>query len=179
MEWAKRFWLLWGVAPPDSLKYKKGQEIYDFIEVLLQEKDAEIEYVVMKKEAEIGEKAYDFYMKEILPAKIAEVKKEYEEKLAEKDAEIARARKEGEWFDSYNGKLWSTAIQKCFEAPFVEVAMQHLLSVVYKSAKSEGYQECLEEIRKAIFTNEVSIQGLGNKNRILKFLAALKTRKKK
>lgn len=43
---------------------------------------------------------------------------------------------EKEWKDSYQGKLWSTAVQKCFEAPFVEVAIQHLLFTISKKQKS-------------------------------------------
>ena len=35
-----------------------------------------------------------------------------------------------DWKDSYKSKLWSSAVQKCFEAPFVEVAIQHLLQTI-------------------------------------------------
>lgn len=44
---------------------------------------------------------------------------------------------EAEEFDNYRGKLWSTAIQKCWEAPFPLVAMQYLLQRVYTKAKEE------------------------------------------
>lgn len=42
-----------------------------------------------------------------------------------------------DWKDSYKGKLWSTAVQKCFEAPFIEVAMQHLLHRIDQQHKAE------------------------------------------
>lgn len=45
--------------------------------------------------------------------------------------------------DSYQGKLWSTAIQKCFEAPFVEVAMQHLLRTVAATERQRGVRDYL------------------------------------
>lgn len=44
---------------------------------------------------------------------------------------------QAEWKDSYKGKLWSTAVQKCFEAPFVEVAIQHLLFTIDKKHQKE------------------------------------------
>jgi hypothetical protein len=47
--------------------------------------------------------------------------------------------------DNWHGKLWSTAVQKCFEAPFVEVAIQHLLSSAVAAAWKEGYEEGYEE----------------------------------
>lgn len=40
-EWEKRFDLLWGIAPPDTLKANKGADVKDFIQKLLEEKDAE------------------------------------------------------------------------------------------------------------------------------------------
>ncbi len=46
-------------------------------------------------------------------------------------------------FDSYKGKLWSTAVQKAFEAPFPEVAIQHLLMRVYQKARIEAFEELL------------------------------------
>lgn len=42
-----------------------------------------------------------------------------------------------EAFDNYKGKLWSTAIQKCWEAPFPLVAMQYLLQRVLTQQKKE------------------------------------------
>lgn len=42
-----------------------------------------------------------------------------------------------DWKDSYKGKLWSTAVQKCFEAPFVEVAIQHLLMKIDEKHQTE------------------------------------------
>ncbi len=50
---------------------------------------------------------------------------------------IERVKIEQEMFDNYRGKSWSTAIQKCFEAPFPLVAMQYLLQRVYQKAKDE------------------------------------------
>jgi hypothetical protein len=47
---------------------------------------------------------------------------------------------DAEAFDDYRGKLWSTAIQKCWEAPFPLVAMQYLLQRVYAKAKEEALQ---------------------------------------
>lgn len=44
---------------------------------------------------------------------------------------------EENWKDSYKGKLWSTAVQKAFEAPFVEVAIQHLLFAIDKKHQQE------------------------------------------
>jgi hypothetical protein len=46
------------------------------------------------------------------------------------------AEQEG-WKDSYKGKLWSTAVQKCFEAPMVEVAIQHLLRRIDENHQKE------------------------------------------
>lgn len=57
------------------------------------------------------------------------------------------------WKDSYKGKLWSTAVQKCFEAPFVEVAIQHLLFAIDKGHQKEinlALQKRGEELRKKI-----------------------------
>lgn len=58
-----------------------------------------------------------------------------------------------DWKDSYNGKLWSTAVQKCFEAPFAEVAIQHLLQRIDEQhqkelslSKETGMREGREEI---------------------------------
>lgn len=62
-----------------------------------------------------------------------------------------------EWKDSYKGKLWSTAVQKCFESPFVEVAIQHMLQTIdaihqkelaatRTAAYKEGLQAALEAL---------------------------------
>lgn len=48
-----------------------------------------------------------------------------------------RKEKEKDWKDSYKGKMWSTAVQKCFEAPFVEVAIQHLLMRIDENHQKE------------------------------------------
>lgn len=45
--------------------------------------------------------------------------------------------------DSYQGKLWSTAVQKAFEAPFPEVAIQHLLMRVDQKSRIETLEELL------------------------------------
>ncbi len=42
-----------------------------------------------------------------------------------------------EWKDSYKGKLWSTAVEKCFQAPFVQVAIQHLLMRIDEKHQEE------------------------------------------
>lgn len=47
--------------------------------------------------------------------------------------------------DSYNGKYWSTAVQKCFEAPFVEVAVQYLLMRVVKKTEIETLEKVLSK----------------------------------
>lgn len=44
---------------------------------------------------------------------------------------------EDNWKDSFEGKLWSTAVQKCFEAPFPEVAIQHLLFRISQKHRTE------------------------------------------
>ena len=42
-----------------------------------------------------------------------------------------------EWKDSHKGKLWSTAVEKCFQAPFVQVAIQHLLMRIDEKHQEE------------------------------------------
>ncbi len=56
--------------------------------------------------------------------------------------------------DSYKGKLWSTAIQKAFEAPFPEVAIQYLLNKVEQKTKIEALQEVLGMKREAVQERE-------------------------
>lgn len=62
---------------------------------------------------------------------------------AETKAEMVRIL-EGSYKDSYKGKLWSTAVQKCFEAPFPEVAMQYLLNRVHQHSRIETLKELLK-----------------------------------
>ena len=59
---------------------------------------------------------------------------------------------EEDWKNSHKGKLWSTAVQKCFEAPFVEVAIQHLLFRI-----DQNHQKMLEELAEIV-------EGIANGN---------------
>lgn len=58
-----------------------------------------------------------------------------------------------EWKDSYKGKLWSTAVQKCFEAPFVEVAIQHMffkIDEIHKKEMADLLHSHTEEMAKKV-----------------------------
>lgn len=48
-----------------------------------------------------------------------------------------------EWKDSWRGKLWSSAVQEAFHAPFPEVAIQHLLRKVHQAAQIEMLEAIL------------------------------------
>lgn len=69
--------------------------------------------------------------------------------LSKSSPSLPQEVEESEWKDSYRGKLWSTAVQKCFEAPFVEVAIQHLLFTIdkkYQEALARQKEEMVERI---------------------------------
>lgn len=62
---------------------------------------------------------------------------------------------ENDFHDSYKGKLWSTAIQKAFEAPSPEVALQHLLNIVELRSRANTLKELLSKKREAYNEREV------------------------
>lgn len=65
-----------------------------------------------------------------------------------------------DWKDSYKGKLWSTAVQKCFEAPFVEVAIQHLLQKIDEKHQLELTQSRLQYQQELVETMEKELPDL-------------------
>lgn len=77
-----------------------------------------------------------------------------------KGAEIER----GKYKDSYEGKLWSMAIQKAMEAPFPEVALQYLLNKVEQKSRAETLEELLSMKHEAINERE-AISPMGILNR--------------
>lgn len=80
-----------------------------------------------------------------------EIRKDWEDEKNISHPEPSREKELEDWKDSYKGKLWSTAVQKCFEAPFVEVAIQHLLKIIDEKHQAELLSErtaLVKEIRK-------------------------------
>lgn len=49
-----------------------------------------------------------------------------------------------EFFESHEGKLWSKAIELAFKAPFVEVAMMHILKRVSEKYFTLGMMKGVE-----------------------------------
>lgn len=66
-----------------------------------------------------------------------------------KDDFPAPEQKEMPWLDSFQGKLWSTAIHVAFKAPFKETAVQHLINRICEKHEKEKAQQS-ERIRKLV-----------------------------
>lgn len=72
---------------------------------------------------------------------------------------------EKELYYSYKDKLWSTAVQKAFEAPFPEVAIQHLLHRVDERSRIDTLKEVLSMKREA-YNEREAISPMNIVNRV-------------
>ena len=72
---------------------------------------------------------------------------------------------ENDFHDSYKGKLWSKAIQRAFEAPFPEVALQHLLNIVELKSRADTLKELLSKKREA-YNEREAISPMNIVNRV-------------
>jgi hypothetical protein len=67
--------------------------------------------------------------------------------------------------DSYKGKLWSSAIQLAMQAPFPEVALQHLLNRVEQKTRIDTLKELLSKKREA-YNEREAISPMNIVNRV-------------